>query len=247
MKKIVLGSACAVALMFSAGAASADGINANLSGSFASFSNGGGNAWNVDGAVDDGFGGGWGGELTGGYHHLTTGGGADLGNVGGSLFWGDSDFRLAANVNYLDLSLFHLTTYGAGGEWYASPEFTVSARGGGASGQFGIDGGYVGGDVKWYATPDIAVNGGVDYINLSGFTHVTTEDIRGEWLVSETTPVSVFGGYAHAESGGAGSQDIFFVGIKLYTNSGGASTLVDRQRGGNLGYIGGVPYFGQEL
>ncbi|MBS0471781.1 MAG: hypothetical protein JSR60_11965 [Proteobacteria bacterium] len=241
MKKIVLGTAAA--LLLSAGAASAAGINANLSGSYANLSNGGGDVWNIDGAVNTGFGGGWGAELTGGYHNVSSGS-ADLGNFGGAVFWGDDMVRLAASVNYMDLSVFHLTSYGVAGEWYAMPNLTVSLRGGGASGQFGIDGGYVGGQAKWYVTPDIALDGGVDYINLSGFTHVTSETIRGEWLVSETTPVSLFAGYSHADTGAGGDFDAFFVGIKLYTNDGG-STLVDRQRGGNLGYLDSVPYLGQ--
>jgi hypothetical protein len=245
MNKIVLGAAAA--LLVSAGAASAAGVNGTLSGSYANFSNGGGDVWNLDGALNTGLGGGWGVEGTAGYHNVNSGGSADLFNFGGSIYWGNPDYRIAATVNYMDLSLFHLTSYGAGGEWYAAPNLTFSARGGGASGQFGIDGGYVGGDAKWYVTPDFAINAGVDYINLSGFTHETSEDIRGEWLISETTPVSLFGGYAHADSGAVGSQDIFFVGIKLYTNDSGAATLVDRQRSGNLGYIGGVPYFGQVL
>src|ERR1700743_1703684 len=233
MKRLIAGAYCAAILCLAASPAAATSFAGNLSGSYANFSNGGGDAWSVDGAAAATLDGGWGGEATAGYHHLSVGGWADLGNVGGSLFWGDADVRIAANVNYLDLSLFHLTTYGAGGEWYALPELTVSARGGGASGQFGIDGGYVGGDVKWYPMPDLSLNAGVDYINLSGFDHVTSEDIRAEWLVSETTPISVYGGYGHAESSG-GSQDIFFIGIKIYTNDDGAKSLVERQRGGNL-------------
>jgi hypothetical protein len=72
-------------------------------------------------------------------------------------------------------------------------------------------------------TPDISVNGDVDHINLSGFTHVTSEDVRGEWLVSESFPLSIYGGYSRADSDGTGSQDIFFIGVKIYTNDGRAT------------------------
>src|ERR1700761_8252263 len=44
-------------------------VSANLSASYANFTNGGGDLWNVDGALSDDFGGHWGGELTGGYHN----------------------------------------------------------------------------------------------------------------------------------------------------------------------------------
>lgn len=246
MRHILGVSLCAAALLYPA-IASADPVDATLNGGYANLSNGGGDAYSIDGAVEMPFGGNWGAELTGGYHHLTIGGGVDLGNIGGSLYWRSGDFRIAGTVNYMDLSVLHVTSYGVGGEWFASDNFTAALRGGGASGQFGVDGGYFGGDLKYYFTPDIALNAGVDYINLAGFTHVTTEDVRGEWLISQEVPVSLYGGYAHAESPTAGSQDAFFMGVKLYMHGDGATSLVARQRSGNLGYIGGIPYFGQEL
>src|ERR1700712_2515887 len=165
MKKIILGSVCVMALALCAGAASAAGFNANISGSYANVSGGGGGIYNVDLAAQTDFGGSWGGELTGGYHNAT---GGDIGNIGGAVFWAQPSYRLALAVNYLDLSAIHLTTAGLGGEWYASSNFTVAVRGGYGSAQFGVDGEYVGTDVKWYATPDIAISGGANYIDLNG-------------------------------------------------------------------------------
>ena len=240
MRFIMLAGALAL-IPFAAQA----GTSFDLSGSYANFSDGGGDVYNADAAATTTFGGDWGGEITGGYHHVTLGGGRDLGNAGGSVFWQSPNLRVAVTGNFADLNVFHLATYGAGAEWYAAPDWTLAARAGGASGQFNVDGGYVGGDVKHYFTPDVAVNVGVDYINLSGFAHVVSEDIRAEWLVSETTPIAVFGGYGHVESSGT-SQDVFFVGVKLYVND-GAANLADRQRSGALGYISGIPYFGAEL
>lgn len=222
-------------------AAQAD-VSANLSGSYANFSNGGGDVWNVDGAVSDTFSMNWGAELTGGYHNA---GGDSGGNFGGALFWQSPNFRVAASGNYLDFGV-HISNYGVGGEWFAAPQWTVAIRGGGVSGTGGTSGGYVGGDVKFYIMPNLALNGGVDYVGLSGAS-ITSEDVKAEWLISQSTPVSIFGGYQHTDISGGSSTDAFIVGIRIYTNEPGGGTLVDRQRGGNLGYIDGMPYLGSVL
>ncbi len=225
-------------------AAHADGVAANLSGSYVNLGSGS-DGYNIDGAVSDTFGsawgGNWGGEITGGYHNLA----GSVGNGGGAVFWQGSEFRFAVNGNYFSAPGFHLANYGAGGEWYASPSWTFAVRGGGVSGQSGISGGYVGGDAKFYITPNLSVDGGVDYLSLNSLS-LTSESVRAEWLVSQSTPISVFGGYEHTDSGIAGNIDAFIVGIKIYTND-APGALVDRQRGGNLGYIDGLPYLGSVL
>jgi len=222
-------------------------ISANLSGSYANFTSGGGDIWNVDGAVSDTFSNNWGGEVTGGYHNSS---GDSGGNFGGALFWYDPDFRAAVSGNYLSLGGAHISNYGVGGEWFASSQFTLAVRGGGDQANGGLSGGYVGGDVKFYIMPNLALNGGVDYVSFAS-AHFTTEDIRAEWLISQTCPVSIFGGYTHLDAGSGGgggtSEDAFFVGIKIYTNDPAGGALVDRQRGGNLGYIDGTPYLGSIL
>ena len=218
-------------------------IAANLSGSYANFTNGGGDLWNVDGAISDDFGGHWGGELTGGYHND---GGDSGGSFGGGLFWKNADFRAAISGNYLSLSGAHISNYGVGAEWFANSQWTLAVRGGGANANAGTSGGYAGGDVKFYILPDLAVNAGVDYIDFSGASF-TAENVKAEWLISQSTPVSIYGGYTHVDVGGSGSEDAFVVGIKIYLNDPAGGALVDRQRNGNLGYIDGVPYFGQLL
>jgi hypothetical protein len=218
-------------------------VSANVSGSYANFSNGGGDVWNVDGALSDTFSSQWGGEVSGGYHNSA---GDSGGNFGGALFWFDPSFRVAASGNYLSLGGAHISNYGVGGEWFASSQFTVALRGGGISANSGTSGGYVGGDVKFYFTPNIAVNGGVDYVDFSGLS-LTSEDVKAEWLISQSFPVSIFGGYSHIDANGGGNEDAFFVGIKIYTNDPAGGALVDRQRGGNLGYIDGMPYLGSVL
>ena len=217
-------------------------VSANLSGSYANFTSGGGDLWNVDGAIADTFGSNWGAEVNGGYHNES---GHGAGNFGGALFWQCPNFRAAASGNYLSIGSAHISNYGVGGEWFASPQWTLAVRGGGVSANGGASGGYVGGDAKFYFMPNIAVDGGVDYFSIGG-AHITTENVRAEWLVSQTTPVSIFGGYTHIDVSG-GTQDAFVIGLKLYLNDPAGGTLVDRQRGGNLGYIAGMPYLGSVL
>jgi hypothetical protein len=221
-------------------AAHAAGVQANLSTSYANITSGGGDIWNIDGAVSTGFSGNWGAELTGGYHNSSGSGG----NVGGALSYSGSDYRLAASGNYLNLGGFSIANYGVGGEWYASSQWTVGIRGGGVNGTGGASGGYVGGEAKFYVMPNLVLNGGVDYIDISGFS-LTSEDISAEWLFSQTCPISLFGGYQHTDGGG--SLDAFFVGLRIYTNDPAGGALVDRQRGGNLGFLDGMPYLGKIL
>ncbi len=161
-------------------------------------SGGGGDIWNVDGALGDSFGN-WGAEVTGGYHSS----GGSSGNAGGAIYYAGTSYRLAVSGNYLDLGGLHLANYGVGGEWFASQQFTVALRGGGVSGSGGTSGGYGGGDVKFYVMPNLALSAGGDYIDLSG-VGISSEDIRAEWLISQNFPVSIFGGYSHVEAGSSG-------------------------------------------
>jgi len=262
MKKILLASVGALALCAALSTpAAASGISGTLSGSYANDTNGGsGDLWNVNGSVTGMVGSNWGLEATGGYHSLSDGGAnLDIWNVGGSAFWAGMQGRLAGTVNYYSTSVtgfdLNVTSYGAGGEFYAAPNFTVAVKGGGqtvnASG-FGLggndSGGYAGGMLQWYVMPNLSLSGAVDYAEFAG-VNATSETIKAEWLFSETMPISIYGGYEHADfnTGGfgfGGGGDLFFVGLKLYMNGSGGSTLVDRQRGGSLGYIAQTPVLG---
>jgi hypothetical protein len=246
MKKILLASVGALALCAALPSAASAGVSGTLSGSWADDTNGGGgNIWNVDGSLTGMFGSNWGAEVDGGYHNVDNAG-ADIWNIGGSLFWAGMQGRLAASVNYDDISIsggdVHFTSYGVGGEWYAGPSFTVAVKGGGTTvdvtGFSGnTSGGYAGGMLQGYLMPNLSLSGSVDYMGISG-GHITSETARVEWLFSQTTPVSVYGGYQHVDAGFlGGNEDIFFVGAKLYLNGSGGGTLVDRQRNGSLGYI----------
>jgi hypothetical protein len=258
MKTYLLLSAGALALGLALSGSADASVSGTLSGSYASGTdNGSADLWNVDGSLTGMFDTNWGGEVTGGYHNISDdfGDNLDIWNIGGSLFWASMQGRLAATVNYYNTSVAgfdgHVTTYGAGGEWYAAPNFTVAVKGGGdtVSGDlFGSSdsGGYAGGMLQWYIVPNLSLSGSVDYAEQFG-GHVTSETAKVEWLFSDSMPISIYGGYEHADVGSGGfgvAGNLFFVGLKLYMNDPGNGTLVDRQRGGSLGYIAEAPVLG---
>ena len=80
----------------------------------------------------------------------------------------------------------------------------------------------------WGVVPDVVTIG-------KGFGNVMTYSIGGEWLVSETTPISLSAGYTNVDlPHGAPSLNVFTLGVKFYAG-GGAMSLVDRHRNGALG------------
>lgn len=261
MKNHLFLSAGVLALGLALSNSSNAAVSGTLSGSYASDTdNNSGDLWNINGSLTGMFADNWGVEATGGYHNLSDGFGdsLDIWNVGGSVLWAATQGRLAATVNYYDTSELgadlNVTSYGVGGEWYAGPNFTIAVKGGGNTvhaslGGFGGNddgGGYAGGMLQWYAMPNLSISGAVDYSEFSSF-NTTSETAKVEWMFSNTLPVSIYGGYEHADenSGGFGTGgNLFFVGLKLYMNSEGGGALVDRQRSGSLGYIAETPVFG---
>ena len=222
-------SMCALALV----PAHAEDFSGVLSGAYA-HDDSGEDIWGGKAALTIPLGGDWGIEADGSYHNASS---TDFWSIGGSPFFRFEAGRIAATAIYHDVDGAHLTNYGAGGEWYAAPNFTLAVRGGGTSGS-GSSGGYVGGQGSWYVTPDIALSGDVDYIDVAG--NATSETIKAEWLFASSLPLSLYGGYQHVDS--VGSANVWFIGLKFYGGDGGA-TLVDHQREGSLGYIGESPFF----
>jgi hypothetical protein len=217
-------------------------FSGTVAGSYANIDLGPGSAdvWGGTGAATATFSSNWGVEGDLDYHSLSGAGSTDFWAFGGNAFWRGEMGRIAGTVMYHDIPGGNATNYGVGAEWFAGDQFTVAVKGGGISGT-GTDGGYVGGNVKWYAMPDLAFSGTVDYADQGG--SITTERLQAEWLFSESTPVALYGGYQHIDLPGAGGDgNVFFVGIKLYANAGGGA-LVDRQRNGSLGYIAESPIF----
>jgi hypothetical protein len=206
------------------------------------------NAWGGNGAAAFGFMPQFGGEIDGSYHRLSSSGSdADLWSIGGSPFFDFGQGRLGASINYDHLSGSgfhgHITSYGGFGEFYFADVFTVAAKGGGLDASGAVlgaggngSGGYVSGAAMFYPIPDVNLTGAIDYASFSG-GHITSYGISGEWLVSETTPIAVYGGYTHHDISGGFSADTWHIGLKIYTQGNGA-TLVDKQRNGTLGWVG---------
>jgi hypothetical protein len=241
MKKVLLGSVGALALCVAFASTASAQVSGTIAGNYANVTNsGGGDIYGIDGSLAGMFGSNWGVEAAGGYHN-ESGGGGDIWDIGGSVFWQGMKGRLAATYQYHDIGGGNFSSYGVGGEFYASPNFTLAAHGGGESGT-GTSGGYAGGMVQWYAMPNLSIDGSVDYISVGAGANITNETIQAEWLISNTTPVSIYGGYQHVDISG-GDANVFFVGVKLYMNGAGGGSLVDRQRNGAPGYITQSPLF----
>lgn len=266
LKRRLWAAACAapVALIYQpASAAAPYGFAGSLDGSYADLSSGGsstglgmvnGSAAFALGSPDIGA------EGDGGYQ-WTTMGGINSWNAGGSLFWAGFPGRAGVTVDYSAYNANplngHLTAYGAFGEYFFSDLLTAGLKGGGfnvdGSGSVlgstifgGLNGGYIGGDVTGYVTPDLALSGSVDYFALTG-GNTTQYGVSGEYLLSGAfplaVPVSVFGGYISEQfSNGGGNDHIFLIGLRIYTNGNG-DTLRDIHRNGTLGWIGNAAPF----
>jgi hypothetical protein len=226
------------------------GFAGTLSGSYTdwNFSNGGGNAnlWSTNGQAAFGLGmQDLAAEFDGGYHSVSNGsaGNLDIWNVGGHLFWAPAaPWRVGGTLQYESLSGFgantHLYQYGAFGEYYFNDMVTLGLNGGGWSGRQGTfgtgnSGGYVGGGATAYVMPDLALTGQINYFSGDN-AHLTNYTAQAEYLVSESTPVSVFGGYTFTDVPGPKNHiDQWLIGVKFYT-SGNGTTLVDKHRNGAL-------------
>ena len=198
-------------------------------------------------------------------------------NLGGSMFWAGPQSRWGINVNYeTTTDLGSLTNGGAFVEWYFG-NFTAAAKGGwlwSGGTPAGGRGNYLGGQVGGYFVPNLWVGGSVTWSDLvSGSTLVgggiftppcfgatcgrrdlteTNFTIDAEFLVSQTFPLSVFGGYTFTDwkisenvsnsnlaSGADFNTNTFFIGVRYYL--GGMGSLMDTHRNGNLrGWLRGA-------
>ncbi|HTX50934.1 MAG TPA: hypothetical protein VME40_16280 [Caulobacteraceae bacterium] len=185
------------------------------------------------------------GQVTGGYHRIASDDiGANDWNVAGTVSWDPHWGRLGVNVGYTDAGLLgasaSVTNYGVYGEMYGD-QYTLGARGGGATlsaNALGVSGsetgGYGGGEAIGYLAPDFAVRGTVGYVGFSGGNQWTA-GVHGEYLFSETVPISGWVGYDYASLGGGGigetvQGNVFSIGLKYYL--GGTGSLLHRQRTG---------------
>lgn len=238
----LFGAVCAIAVVSLSAPASATDFSGILSGNYSNIDvdHGGGsiNNWGLNGGGMFGFGPSWAGQIDGGYHHLDgNGASANDWNVDGSAFWRADAGRVGAVVGYNSINGggadLNVTNYGLFGDWYASRSITVGIKGGAFSASHNSDGEYFGAALTGYITPDVSLSGMYDYAH---FKHITNENdytAQAEWLISERTPFSVYGGYTRSEfSNGGGAANTWFVGVRFYCDPVEGATLVDRQRNG---------------
>ncbi|MBI3678353.1 MAG: hypothetical protein HY243_17215 [Proteobacteria bacterium] len=256
VRTAILGAVSALAL--SAVPALASNFSGTLSGDYANVSGLGSSAniWGVSGSGVFDVASNWAIGLDAGYHNFNGSGfNTNLWNVSGNAFYRAANGRIGAVLGYDStdngiFGSFHTTNYGGGGEWFASNMFTLAAKGGGFSGGFGLNGYYAGGAVTVYAMPDLGFSASYDYTSFGHGLHEDDWSVQGEWLVSEATPISVYGGYQGSTINlfGSTTANTWFVGLRLYTNGDGSMTLVDRQRNGTLGWTGSFsPLLGKVL
>jgi len=243
LRTLVLSGACALALSaVPLSAALATDFSGTLSGDYANISASAGssaNSWGGNGQGTFGLGSNWSVELDAGYHNLSASGSSiDNWTVAGDAFWTGMSGRLGAQVGYGSTNggfgTLHATNYGVVGEWWANPNLTVSGKFGGFNATGGTNGYYGGGAVTGYIHSNFALSGGIDYTHISHLGNDTDYTVQGEWLVSQTTPISVFGGYTYSQISGFSHLNTWFVGLRLYCDGPGAGTLVDRQHQGSL-------------
>jgi len=186
----------------------------------------------------------WNMEANAGYRHVTAPGlHANDWQFGGGFFWKDGKGRIGPVAGYesvdTNIGSDHVSFEGAGGDWFLADDATISTKGGGFNGSGGLSGYYVGGGFTAYWQRDVAFSGTVDYAHAAGTGAETDYTMQGEWLVSERVPFSVYGGYTYADITSLGGHtNVWFLGVRFYTNGDGSHTLVDRQRNGPLGWSG---------
>jgi len=184
-------------------------------------------------------------------------------NLGGSLFWAGPGSRFGVNINYNTLTDFgSQTNGGVFTEWYFG-NITAQAKGGflwGGGTAAAGRGNYLGAGLAGYFMPNFGISASVAWADLitsatqlgpcygptCGRRNLIHTDfgIEGEFLVSETFPVSIYGGYQFTDAsisanvsnpllaGDDFSTNTFYIGVRYYM--GGQGTLIEHHRNGNL-------------
>lgn len=249
MKKLLLGAAAALAIA-APGVASAqsgyvDLSYANTDGEVAGFdfdddglAVGGAYSWGGDGS--------FGVQLDG-----AVGDSDDVTsvNVGGHAFTRSTNFLIGGFAGFGDVdddsgSDFDYWTVGAEGQWYLSRTTFDAALS--YSEADDLDADFTGLDlgVTHFATDNFSFGGGVGVgeVEVAGFDADTISYGVGTEYQFSAVPISLFGGWQHAEIDDFDSDsDTLSVGVRY--NFGG--TLLERNRSGaGLGRLGGFGRFG---
>jgi hypothetical protein len=204
--------------------------------------------WTIGGSGAFGFNPTFGGQLDLSYNSIED---ADGFGIGGSLFWAPAMGRVGGTLQSasfddagVDISAFG---YGIFGELYASDRFTIAGKAGGVTtevdvlGSTGSESGFYGGAaLLGYAMPNLAIQGDFVFAEPADDFSTSTFGINAEFLVSETMPISIFGGWSwtNIDIGGTEADgDGFMIGLRFYFGVSGP-TLVDKHRNGTLGWAG---------
>jgi hypothetical protein len=180
-------------------------------------------------------------------HNWVDNGSREDWNFGGDAFWASDDGRVGVDVGYANFNkLGHITNGGAIAEWYFGV-LTGMAKGGWLSSggsAFGGHGNYLGAGVAGYFMPDLAITGGVEWLDLvtgqgcrlcgRGDFRSTNWQAMAEFLWSEDIGLSVYGGYTYSDNkfGSFESHDnAWTIGLRWYM---GAGSLINHHRNGTL-------------
>jgi len=188
---------------------------------------------------------------------------AETWNFGFSPFWAGENGRFGINVNYNTQTHWgYLWNGGAFAEWYFGP-LTAQLKAGwlGSGGTpIGGHGNYVGGAITGYALPNLSITGSFTWSSIiTGASLESTPfpscmaqvcgrrgwnqknyGIQAEFLVSESLPISVYGGFVYTQytvtdgplvSGDDFNASTFMVGARFYPGQG---SLMNKHRDGNL-------------
>jgi hypothetical protein len=172
-------------------------------------------------------------------------------NLNGAYFWNECNWRFgpvlgyqsttstttisvpSINFNESISSTSHAFNYGAFGEWDACSRWTYYVKGGGfSSDPYG--GYYFGAGLEWYLCEDFDFCGDYDYLSNTPSLVRDNYSIRADWLVSESTPITISAGFTFTDYPYNYTVDQYSLGIRFLFNGPDTKTLEDRQRNGEL-------------
>jgi hypothetical protein len=193
-------------------------------------------------------------ELDAGYHGFS--GNEFTGNdwnLNGAYLWNECNWRFGPTLGYQtrmttttvntpEVSFTNRDTssafnYGLFAEWNACPRWTYYVRGGGFSSDYygsSSDGYYFGVGLEWYLCPDFDFCGDYDYLSNAPFQLRDNYSIRADWLVSESTPITISAGFTYTDYPYNYTVDQYSLGVRFLFNGPDVKTLEDRQRDGML-------------
>jgi hypothetical protein len=256
MKNYVLGAA-ALLVVAAPGVAAAQSGYVDLGYQSTEVEIGGlegdGDGWTLGGATAWGGNGALGVQLDGvvGSAEVDGGGDATTWNVGGHLFTRNESYLFGGFANYGDVDIdgagdFDYWTVGLEGQLYLSRTTIDGAVSYSEADDADAELTAVDAGVTHFFTDNFSVGGNVGFGNVDtgiGDADVTTLGLGAEWQFA-SLPISIFGGYQHAELDDI-DADSDSVGVGVRYNWGG--TLFERNRsgaslarGGGLGRYAGL-------